>query len=249
MQTLAVICLSAALIASFVVGGRLIALWHRTRALPELFLGITFLGTGIGHGFAELGRRILWTEPSTLTTVMNAGLFFFAVVGTCALFGVIRMVFRRNTAGTVLLSIFCVMTWIAYGARFMLGDFATGSVSSWGTHLYVSMRMTVFTWAALEAFGCFRVLRLRLALGLASPLGSAQILLWGIAATCSAGMTFVTGACYVNYRINPLSNPLATALLTAFVIGTVVSTWCSFFPPALLRNYVLSRYSTAETAA
>jgi hypothetical protein len=249
MQTLAVICLSAALIASFGVGGRLIALWHRTRALPELLLGITFLGTGIGHGFAELGRRILWTEPSTLTTAMNAGLFFFAVVGTCALFGVIRLVFRRNTAGTVLASLFCVITWIAYGARFILGDFATGSVDSWGAHLYVSMRMTVFIWAAMEAFAYFRILRLQVSLGLTSPLGSAQILLWGIAATCSAGMTFVTGACYVNYRINPLSSPLATASITLFVIGTVVATWCSFFPPTLLRDYVLSRNSTEETAA
>jgi hypothetical protein len=249
MQTLASFCLVAALVVSLGVGGRLIALWYRTRALPELLLGVAFLGTGIGNGFAELGRRVLWTESGSLTTAMNAGLFAFSVVGTCALFGVIRTVFRRNTAGTVLLAMFCVVTWGAFGARFALGDFATGRVDSWANHLYVSMRMTVFVWAALESFEYFHRLRKRLALGLASPLVSAQILLWGLAATCSAGMTFVTGACYVNYRIDPLTNLISTAFLTIFAAGTVVSIWCSFFPPEILRSYVLNRYPAEQSTA
>ena len=242
METFATICLVVALIASLGVGGRLVALWSRSRALPELLLGIAFLGTGVGHGFAELGTRVLWPEHDSWTTALSAGLFAFAVIGTCALFGMIRVVFRPDRVGDVLTVAFCAITWLAYAGRLYLGDFATGSVDSWASHLYVSMRMTAFVWAAVEAFSYYGLLRKRVALGLGSPLGCLQIQLWGIAAACSAGMTFVVGACYVNYRIDPLSSPLATASLTIFVIGTVVSTWCSFFPPPALRDYAVRRH-------
>jgi hypothetical protein len=120
--------------------------------------------------------------------------------------------------------------------RFHAGDFSSGAVDSWGNMVFTVTRVSLFIWAAVEAFHSYGILRKRVRLELASPVATNQILLWGLAAVFSAAMTLVIGHNTITLHRSPLEDPLSMALLLLFVILASASMWCSFFPPAALRR-------------
>ena len=230
------------LLVSMVVGVRLLLVARRTRGLPELLFGLGFLGGGIGQAFGALGARLLWTTPGPLATPLNTAFFFIVVVATGCLFAAVWQVFcSQDRRGVVTFFVGTGAALVAYGMRFHAGDFGSGAVDSLGNMLFTVTRVSLFIWAAVEAFHSYGILRKRVRLELASPVATNQILLWGLAAVFSAAMTLVIGHNTITLHRSPLEDPLSMALLLLFVILASVSMWCSFFPPAALRRRLEAR--------
>jgi len=237
LETFGALVLLATLIITTVVGARLLLVARRTRALPELLFGLGFLVGGLGQAFGPLGARLIWSTPGALATALNSACFFLVVVATACLYAAVWRVFlagSRRGAVTFLLGTGAAI--IAYGMRIHSGDFSSGALDSDGNWLFTAARISLFSWAASEAFAYYRRLRKRVRLELASPLAANQILLWGLAAIFSAAFTVVIGHNTIKLHRSPLEDPMSMSLIMLFVIVSSACMWCSFFPPSALRR-------------
>lgn len=228
---------------TLVVGGRLLAVARRTRELPELLFGIGFVSGGIGQGFAQLGQRVIWTEPGAFATGMNTLLFGFLLLGTAALYVVIWRVYRPGwtTAGAIFTLAAMPLLCLSYGLRIAGGDFTGQVAASPGVAVHQALRGFLFGWAAIESLRYHALLRKRRAIGLADPVVTNQILLWGVAAGGMVGLNaLVTINLFVLGR-SPLADPVSTSLLLVVLAVVSVSMWCAFFPPQALRRRLMAR--------
>lgn len=237
MQGFAAISMLVALVVSVAIGARLLWVARRTRALPELLFGIAFLAGGLGQAFGQLGHRLIWNTPGPLATALNTGLFALVVIATLALYGAIWRVFgAESKRGIGMFVIGTSATVIGYALRIHTGDFATMKVDSDGNLIFSLARISLFGWAAVEAFHQSRMLTKRARLGLANPLVANQIWLWGVAALFSLGLTIIIGHNTMTLHRSPLEDPLSTAALMVCVLASTAAMWCAFFPPASLRQ-------------
>lgn len=226
-------------VVSLVVGVRLLVVASRTRRQPELLFGLAFLCGGAGQAFGQIGQRVLWTEAGPLAITMNALCLALVAVGTLALWTVTRRVFRpEGRIPGALFAIGCGFTLVAYAVRGLDGEFAHVTAGSRGHAIHEAARLVMLSWMAFESTRHYRMLRLRLRLGLADPMATNQLLLWVV----SGYATWLAAAVIVwwsfGLRIHPLESPVATVLLTVVMLVIGIGMWCAFFPPAALRRRI-----------
>jgi drug/metabolite transporter (DMT)-like permease len=239
MQTIAVLSMLFTVAVTLTVGVRLLLVARRTRGLPEVLFGFTFLSTALGQAFGQIGLRLLWSTPGPLATTLNALTFAFVTLGTAALGLVVWRVFRPGKGwGAALCAAVCGLTLLAYAVRLWDGDFAIASGQTRGYLLHVAARGILLAWTATEAIHYWSLLRKRLALGLADPMATNQILLWGISGIFAFGGTSMVGYALFVLHQHPLELFGITAVLMATVVGSSVSMWCAFFPPGWMRRRV-----------
>lgn len=239
MRTVTVLSMLLTTIVTVTVGVRLLIVARRTKRLPEMLFGIAFVGGGAGQAFAQVGQRVLWNEPGTWSTVMNAACYGLVVVGTLALWVVTRRVFHPGGSWAGWLCILGgTLTVVAFGLRIVDGDFMTGMPGTRGHGLHVVARAVLMAWLSTEAFRHYRMLRRRVALGLADPMATNQVLLWAISALATLGAALIIGFWAFVLRLHPLESSVATSMLVTVVAVVSVGTWCAFFPPDALRRRV-----------
>jgi len=239
VQSIAVLSMVFTFAVTLTVGVRLLLVVRRTRGLPEFLFGFTFLSTALGQAFGQAGMRVLWSTPGPLATTMNALTFAFVALGTVALWLVVWRVFRPGKGwGAALCVVGCGLTLLAYAVRLWDGDFAHNGGETRGFLLHVTARGILLAWTSAEAIHYWSLLRKRLALGLADPMATNQILLWGISGIFAFVGTSVVGYAIFVLRQHPLELVGSTAILMAVVVGSSVSMWCAFFPPGWLRRLV-----------
>ncbi len=220
-----------------IVGGRLLLAARETRQFPELLFGFGFIAAGIGLGVDQLGSGFVWTEGTPLATVMNTALFGLVVSGVVALHGAVWRVFHpEGVAGFLTFATGCCFAIVGYGMRISTGEFSARVADSRGVEVFVFSLIWVFVWAALEAISLYLRLRKQARLGLADPGAAMQILLWGVAASLSALMTFVVGINLLSFNRSPLVDTFSTVALLLSVSGASGAMWCAFFPPAAMRS-------------
>jgi hypothetical protein len=185
----------------------------------------------------QLGYRLIWNSPGSLATSINTAFFALVVVASIALYGAIWQAFSAGTArGARTFGIAVAAIVVAYGMRIHGGDFATMRVDSDGNLVFTLARLSLFSWATVEAFHHSAMLKKRMKLGLANPMAANQIQLWGVAAVFSFFMTLIIGHNSITLHRSPLEDPLSTALLMACVFISSGSMWCAFFPPTAMRR-------------
>jgi len=241
MQGFAALGMAIVAVVTFAVGVRLLLLARRTRQLPELAFGIGFVCGALGSAAGQLGQRLLWNEPGPLATVMGTACFGMLVFSTVMIFVAVWRIFRPDVAWAKLAcALGCVVTFVSFGIRIADGDLLTGQLETRGLLVYMITRSLLFIWTSAEAFRYYAMLRRRLALGLADPVATNQILLWGVASMAMLGtLGIVITSLFLLHR-HPFDLPAATALITMLCLILPVSMWCSFFPPAALRRFVAS---------
>ena len=181
MQAIAILSMVFTAAVTLTVGVRLLLVARRTRGLPEVLFGFTFLSTALGQAFGEIGMRVLWSTPGPLATTMNALTFALLTLGTAALGLVVWRVFRPGKGwGAALCAAGCGLILMAYAVRLWDGDFVDRNGQTRGYLLHITARGILIAWTATEAIHYWSLLRRRLALGLADPVATNQILLWGI---------------------------------------------------------------------
>ena len=227
------------LLTMAVVGCRLLFLARRSRALPELFLGLSMILGGVIGALLEAGglAAIRDFSPEVVGRLLLGGkLFGIAGLLFTGLF--LWRVFRPGERWAGLLvaalvacsvSAFCGFAWH--------GTFSTAEIPTLWLGVEFVGRIGSPCWLVFEASRYHGLMRRRLQLGLADPVVTNRFLLWTLAGGFSLGilLTSIPPAFLDPIRHEAL---LITDLLVFTACG-VASSVCyalAFFPPAAYRR-------------
>lgn len=242
MQSFAAASMLLVGVVTLVVGGRLLLAGARSRRLPEIAFGMGFVSGSLGVVLPQLGNRFWWTEPGPFAEAMNAGCLGFMVIGTFFLYLVVWRVFRPESLwAAALCAVGTGLAAVAWGIRLGEGSFTTNDVQTSASVLLQVDRLVLFAWSASEGLLEASKLRRRGRLGLADPIATLQIGLWGWAGVLMVATSALIVAYVSGWTRHPLEIPLATLALTIAGLGTSAFMWGAFFPPAWLQRRAHAR--------
>lgn len=233
MTIVAALAGAVAVLTSWIVGGRLLVLAHRTRELPELLIGTALLCTGgIWNLFVSVGRQATALDDGTRAALVAIGAAAGATGMTSLAFfnwRVYRPGSRAATALAAAILLILVGAFVAQGATRGWAAFARTERGPWlfGTWLGVA----IYLWSSVEAWRQQRMLARRLALGIADPIVADRMRLWALAMSSALVGASVLAACQVLGV--PIAGTAIGATLTAVVAMAAAGfLWLAFLPPA-----------------
>jgi len=239
----------ASLTVSLVLGVRLIWLWRRTRQMPELVIGASFLTAGVvGYLATILGNPgTPGIDPVAAARTMLLGMSLISV-GVALNYLFVWRVFRpeSRTAGAcfwVLSVLLAVTVWP------LVGDPASGAPATLGftTWLGDLVRMGAGVWGASESLRYYSLMRRRMQIGLAEPAITNRFLLWGLA-SLSTACIFLATSTWARITFANADGSLTPAMMVVVSASTIVVAvlqWLAFLPPASYRR----RFERTEPAA
>ncbi len=213
------------LVACVVVGARLLALWRRTRLIPELAFGLSFVLLGaVGYPLSIVARSAGSDE------LLSAALLAQNVAALSLFLGVWRTFrpFERWVGGVA----------IALGIAF-LASLAAPFIDSIGPeardggawyYLGFAARFGSFAWAAFESTRYFFLLKRRLPLGLTDETVVDRFRLWSIS---NIGISLSFAVFLAGRLFTENVGQAPWVLICTSVVGLVSGTamWLAFFPP------------------
>lgn len=218
------------IIADAVVGVRLVMLSRKTRGLPELYFGLSFLSLGaIGYPLSIAARKAALAGtpvPELLPTAL-----FFQDLACLAMLLATWQTFRPTDRWPRYLlwaaAVACVASLL--GQSVISGAWAFSDGGVW-YELGFWTRAGIYFWAATEAGRYYSAMRRRLALGLADPVVTDRFRLWTISsyAICSAFIIFYMGRLWADNVATSVPVLLATSV-AGLISGVTV--WLAFVPP------------------
>jgi hypothetical protein len=247
MKVLALSGIVLFMLTSLIVGSRVLALWVRTRKLPELLLAVAMLFVGfLAYAVGTAGKLLVegTVAQRELFTFLGLGI---ECAGHVALVAFAWRVFhpRQVWAGAVAGAIVALI-WVTFAGEVVSGQFLRYSdlepmQGAW-LPAGLTARGAAPAWMALECFRFHKKLRLRLSVGLAHPLVVNRVLLWGLAIGASA-LGFVTSVLHrLAYGTGLRAHVWALSLVSILATGSAVCLWLAFFPPARYRRWVERDY-------
>jgi hypothetical protein len=243
----------ASVTVSLVLSVRLLRLWGRSRQLPELTIGASFLIAGVfGFVATVLGNPgTPGLNPDLAFKIMVSGLGLISV-GVALNYLFVWKVFRPDSSWAQ------ALFWIATGVLAMTviplaGDSSGSTPAPFGplTALGDATRMGAGAWGAFESLRYFTLMRRRLQIGLAEPAVTNRFLLWGIATLTTSGIFFASST-LVRLYFSPGEGALTPGLTIVVALGTLsvaIVQWLAFLPPAFYLRWVEGRAPAAESAA
>jgi hypothetical protein len=231
------------ILASAIVGSRLMLLYWRLRQPPELFLGLAYLLAGtLGWGGLLVGA--LTTPPGeSLSEGFQAWSVVVGDSGTLCFYLFVWYVFRRHSLiAKACLGVVVLAFAVSLAHDTLLKGVTFGPPPGSPTMLAgAAARAAVFPWMASEAFAAYFAFRRRARVGLGNPLVANRLLLWGLSAvvmfaiSASANALYLTAkgivdATHKQNQAGPLYGALA--LLSSLAL------WLAFFPPKTYSNWI-----------
>lgn len=238
MAAIALAGASLFLLASFVVGFRLVALWYRTHQLPELMIGLSFLLAGGFGGVASIvGAELRVSRPGVSVPLLVIGSLMLHAGVMCLTVFVAR-VFRPGRGGEVAMAALCLA--LAVSGVGAVTDSLRGA--GFWSGVSIAVRLGIYTWATVESGLQWTAARRRLRLGLADPAVVNRYLLWmvGIGSVtllwCHSAWQMARGA------VGPSAVTASYTVIAVLGMICAVSLWLAFFPPvAWLRRFEARR--------
>lgn len=224
------------LLISIALALRLLHLAGRTRAVPELLLGLAFLCGGIG-AVLEAGGQVL--APERAGPVMAAGK---AIGGAGLALNAVFVwwVFRRGERWALwLMSFLVLLQGLGYAVHGLTGTFEAGLMARGAFWLEFLGRVASPLWLGGEAWGYWLRMRRRARIGLSDALLQNRFLLWTLASLTGV-LLLATSA--VPLYVQP-GTPLSDLNLAAFgLLGLTTASfyWLAFFPPRAYRRWVIA---------
>ncbi|MFK7894721.1 MAG: hypothetical protein AB8G23_02735 [Myxococcota bacterium] len=221
------------ILASLLVGGRLLILAYKTRGIAELLLGLgLFCMGGIGYPLMAIITRAEGLSDTARCAVLVLHMCT-SILGMGALAGFTRRVFRpgQTWAGVFLGSIILGFVGLALlqvtgpGLMAFLEDPKSGP---WSAKVYLSF--IPMTWAGFESIRYYRMLRKRLELGLADAVVTDRMRLWGISILAADSIT-VFGVAFNLMGFSITATSLGSILIGALGLVTSGALWLAFVPP------------------
>lgn len=248
MQLLALPGFLAFFFVSLWVGIRMLAQWGRTRALPELLLGLGVLGIGpVGFGLVMLAAVAGAHQPDAPSLL--AGLSALAVGGGSAAKAIFNWKIYHPSSRVVAAIASAAVALLVVA---IIGDArSTGfAPAAWMQPGWILVRqgvqVGVLLWGACEALRWWLRMRRRLRIGIADPLVANRFLLWGIGAGMAGSgslIGMVVGLAY-GQPMNEL--PLLTLVLSICGLVAAVALWLAFAAPAWWKLWVRNQAPNAS---
>ena len=227
MQGIAAISFALVLGVSLVVGIRLMAIWSRTRGMPELLLGgMLLLTAGIGYPSQIMASQI---ESAAAMPLYLLG-YVAASAGVALLYVFTWRVFRAQEKWALVFACAGVAA-LGFNASMRVQEVLVShdvrhGRRDLGKFLFQGFTVTVaFLWTAWESLRHYAMMKRRARLGLADPTLANRFLLWGSMALFSSAGTVVNVAA-VAMRIDVMNDPgmlLASSLSALGAGGAAVA--------------------------
>jgi hypothetical protein len=242
METLAALGGGAFVLASLVVGARLLLLAIRTGELPEFAVGLALLVMGgVGYPAAAVARGA--PDLGVLPRVsLSACAMACMVLGTVGIAVFNWRVFRpgRRWAAQLVLALGAALvasfTWQALTPGFVAAAENQGA----GLRALEVLAGVSLAWASIESTSYAAKLRRRVAVGLADPLLADRVRLWTVAIVSAQLLNAASVAAAA------LGTDIATwryggALIGPLGLVAALSMWLAFLPPQRYRTFVAAR--------
>jgi hypothetical protein len=240
----------AFVLASILLGIRLLRLAARTRQAPELCIGLALLLMGgLGYPLIMTARMAVRLGDPARVGLMAVAVVLMGV-GTFAVGVFNRRVFRPTEGwalGVVIAAGLSMLACLALQLWHPGLEAAAFHNRGLGFRLFLLHSGILTAWGACESLLAWSRLRRRLRLGLADPVVCERVLLWGIASVASAivGLTStVAGFLGINFAATALGAAV-TAPLGLVAAGSM---WLAFLPPAAYLRRVRARAAAPAAA-
>jgi len=235
--------------ASLVIGLRLLLLARRTGELPELAVGLAlFLMGGIAYPMLSVARLAVgWSEPLRLGLGTSALLLNGFGTISVAVFN--WRVFRpgerwaRNAVGAIaavlVASLLC---------QVLSGGLREAALSNrgLGLRLFMFFLGPSLAWASYESIRFHGLLVRRARLGLADPIVTDRMWLWGISTLCAFVLNMATSIGALFFGIDFAATAFGALMIAPLGLIAACGMWLAFLPPASYTRRVTARAATSE---
>lgn len=241
MISVSSLALVAYTIASAIVGVRLLLRASRSHGVPELLAGISYVAApALGYPMVIVASMLANRAIAIPIYVVGEILL---VSGCCCFLFFTTKVFRPGAAWAVWMAAFgsAVLLWSGYAiTRAYLSSTDPLEIAAHarlGLTAMVSVLALSYVWTALEGLRYYRMMRKRMALGLADPVVTNRFFLW----TCS-GLTSVAWISFTAVMLaagaNLATNPLNVSATCAGGLANTVFLLLIFMPPASYTRWI-----------
>ena len=208
---------------------------------PERCLGLSLLLTAtIGYVPQMMSQLLVEATPTVRAAMMLTGRTSFCL-GVAMTIAFTIKVFRPEARWARGLAVAIVAPlWLCHAVLVTSTDAMAPTGPVYVAYLLLSCVYPI--WMAVESLAYHRMMRRRVAIGLADPVVANRFLLWGIAsltttaAVCSI-VSVMAAAALAGGRMDPSATMVQIAMIatSAFGVATNVLYWLTLFPP---KGYV-----------
>lgn len=199
MAQLAFLFLAIYTVASGIVGVKLLVRARKSHGVPELLAGLAYVAApALGYPLCVLAPMIPERAiAAPLYSVGQASLIF----GCCCYLFFTAKVFRPGAAWAMWTAAVGSLILVASGAEILWSYFVSATQAEnvarakAGLVPMVSVLMFYYVWTAYEGFRYYRMMKKRMALGLADAVVTNRFLLWGVAGLVSLSWNSVSAVC------------------------------------------------------
>jgi hypothetical protein len=237
MQVLAGVSFLFVIVSSLVVGTRMLLLARRTRALPEIALGLLLcLVCGVGYPVAVANQALREILAPGLTYSLTVISMLCINVAFALVFVFTWKVFRPAAAwarNVALLAVVCLAADLAGIFWQVDGSMSQAEVmaaAKWLGVFDLSVIAMGYAWTAVESFHYRSKLTRRLALGLGDPVVCNRFALWGSFGTFS-GAGCISIATLLWLGVDVTMDVAGTLAISITGIGQAVCLYLAFVPP------------------
>jgi hypothetical protein len=231
------LCVAAYCFAAFIVGTRLLRLARRTRELPELMIGCSFLSGGtLGYPASIASQLLAPDSPAVAWPVAGLGSMGLSVASACVLVAWWRIYQPLKPWGrwaVVLWTLLLIQVFVLELSR-SAAELAPGA-SPWEP-LRVIAQGVPYAAMAWSGFRYHARLRRRMRVLRTDPVVANRILLWNVAATCvTLQYLFYLAYPYIDRFYDAGAAAPAYNGILGLIIAICIS--CAFYPlPTYLRR-------------
>ncbi|HXX47126.1 MAG TPA: hypothetical protein VEN47_02795 [Myxococcota bacterium] len=228
-------------LVSAIVGVRLIARSVESRGVPELLAGLSYIAApALGYPMCIVAPMI---SNRTLSVPVYVTGEVFLVSGCCCFLFFTVKVFRPGMQWAY----FCaavgsaVLVWSGIGiTRAFLSSTVPAEVAELAKTPLAAMVLVLmlsYVWTALEGMRYYRMMRKRMALGLADAVVTNRFLLWGFSGLTSLAWISVS-AFFLAIGANIGTDPIPVTVTSAGGIVNTVFLVLIFMPPSAYTRWV-----------
>jgi hypothetical protein len=241
-------------LVSLVLGPRLLAMARRTGGIPEFTMGLgLLLMGGLGYPLATLGR-VVTAFPEDVRGFLVGCSALCNTMGFAAVLVFTWRVFRpASLVAEALVGLALVCLALLLPAEAVWPGLVPSALSiepypGLPGNLRVVLGLAIIYWAGFEAAWYTRMLRRRLALGLADPVVADRVKLWAIAIG-GASVSYTTAFVLALMGIDLPAAPFGAAVIGGLGLVSATSAWLAFLAPEAYLRRVRARAEQVPLAA
>ena len=237
-------------LASLVLGGRLMLLARKTRGMPEFVLGFgLFIMGGLGYPLMGVAQQATGLDLG-VRIAMIVTQMLFAGVGMTGITLFTRRVFRPQERWAAWTTPLCAGAYLVLLLLQGLGaGFAAtlGGSGIWFHSTYIGI--AVMGWTGWESLRYHGLMRRRLAIGIADPVVVDRFRLWAISMFAAAAISTIGVLLQRIFGISINGTTAGHLLVGPLGLVISISLWLAFLPPAGYLERVRRRASLTPASA